>query len=68
MYSDSFDVYTGNANDGLARKICRYLGVPLGQAEGPVVGRFYAEHAGRSAVGPQQIGRASCRERVFNWV
>ena len=33
VYSDSFDVYTGNANDGLARKICRYLGVPLGQAE-----------------------------------
>jgi ribose-phosphate pyrophosphokinase len=33
VYSDSFDVYTGNANQGLARKICRYLGVPLGQAE-----------------------------------
>ncbi len=33
VYSDSFDVYTGNANSGLARKICRYLGVPLGQAE-----------------------------------
>ncbi len=33
MYSDSFDVYSGNANPGLARKICRYLGVPLGQAE-----------------------------------
>ena len=33
MYSDSFDVYSGNANLGLARKICRYLGVPLGQAE-----------------------------------
>ncbi len=33
VYSDSFDVYTGNANPGLARKICRYLGVPLGQAE-----------------------------------
>ncbi len=33
MYSDSFDVYTGNANSGLARKICRYLNVPLGQAE-----------------------------------
>jgi len=33
VYSDSFDVYTGNANAGLARKICRYLGVPLGQAE-----------------------------------
>ena len=33
MYSDSFDVYTGNANPGLARKICRYLGAPLGRAE-----------------------------------
>ena len=33
VYSDSFDVYTGNANDGLARKICRYLGVRLGEAE-----------------------------------
>ena len=33
MYSDSFDVYTGNANPGLARKIGRYLGVSLGQAE-----------------------------------
>jgi ribose-phosphate pyrophosphokinase len=33
VYSDSFDVYSGNANLGLARKICRYLGVPLGQAE-----------------------------------
>ncbi len=33
MYSDSFDVYSGNSNLGLARKICRYLGVPLGRAE-----------------------------------
>jgi ribose-phosphate pyrophosphokinase len=33
VYSDSFDVYTGNANPGLARKICRYLGVPMGRAE-----------------------------------
>ena len=33
MYSDSFDVYSGNANLGLARKICRYLGLPLGQSE-----------------------------------
>jgi ribose-phosphate pyrophosphokinase len=33
VYSDSFDVYTGNANAGLARKIGRYLGVKLGQAE-----------------------------------
>ena len=33
VYSDSFDVYTGNANKGLAQKICRYLGVKLGEAE-----------------------------------
>jgi ribose-phosphate pyrophosphokinase len=33
LYSDSFDVYSGNANPGLARKICRYLGVSLGRAE-----------------------------------
>jgi ribose-phosphate pyrophosphokinase len=33
VYSDSFDVYTGNANPGLARQICRYLNVPLGRAE-----------------------------------
>ncbi len=33
VYSDSFDVYTGNANPGLARKICRYLGMKLGEAE-----------------------------------
>jgi ribose-phosphate pyrophosphokinase len=33
VYSDSFDVYTGNANAGLAGKICRYLGVKLGQAQ-----------------------------------
>ena len=33
MYSDQFDVYTGNANPGLARKICRYLGTELGRAE-----------------------------------
>ncbi len=33
VYSDLFDVYTGNANRGLAGKICRYLGKPLGQAE-----------------------------------
>ncbi len=33
VYSDSFDVYTGNANPGLARKICRYLGMQIGQAE-----------------------------------
>jgi ribose-phosphate pyrophosphokinase len=33
VYSDQFDVYTGNANPGLARKICRYLGTELGRAE-----------------------------------
>ena len=33
MYADRFDIYTGNANPDLARKICRYLGVELGQAE-----------------------------------
>jgi ribose-phosphate pyrophosphokinase len=33
LYSDSIDVYSGNANPGLARKICRYLGVALGRAE-----------------------------------
>jgi ribose-phosphate pyrophosphokinase len=27
------DIYSGNANPGLARKICRYLGVALGRAE-----------------------------------
>jgi len=33
VYSDSLDVYTGNANPGLARKICRYLGEELGRVE-----------------------------------
>ena len=33
VYADRFDIYTGNANPDLARKICRYLGVELGQAE-----------------------------------
>ncbi|MCU0506053.1 MAG: ribose-phosphate pyrophosphokinase [Chloroflexi bacterium] len=33
MYSDQFDVYTGNANPDLARKISRYLGVEQGRAE-----------------------------------
>ena len=33
VYTDRFDVYTGNANPDLARKICRYLGVELGRAE-----------------------------------
>ena len=33
VYSDQFDVYTGNANPELARKICRYLGTDIGRAE-----------------------------------
>jgi ribose-phosphate pyrophosphokinase len=33
VYTDRFDIYTGNANPDLARKICRYLGVELGKAE-----------------------------------
>lgn len=34
---DNLKVFTGNANRPLAEKICRYLGLPLGEA---VVGRF----------------------------
>jgi len=33
VYADQFDIYTGNSNPDLARKICRYLGVDLGAAE-----------------------------------
>jgi ribose-phosphate pyrophosphokinase len=33
VYADQFDVYTGNANPELARKICRYLNVELGRSE-----------------------------------
>jgi len=33
VYSDQFDVYAGNANPELARKICRYLGTEPGRAE-----------------------------------
>jgi len=33
VYADQFDIYTGNANPDLARKMCRYLGVELGRAE-----------------------------------
>ncbi len=33
VYTDRYDLYTGNANPDLARKICRYLGVELGKAE-----------------------------------
>ena len=32
-YSDQYDLYTGNANPELARKIARYLGRGLGRAE-----------------------------------
>ncbi len=32
-YSDQYDLYTGNANPELARKIARYLGRELGRAE-----------------------------------
>src|SRR5204863_136426 len=32
-YSDQFDLYTGNSNPELARKIARYLGRELGHAE-----------------------------------
>ena len=31
--SDQFDLYTGNANPELARKIARYLGRELGNVE-----------------------------------
>jgi ribose-phosphate pyrophosphokinase len=30
VYADQFQIYTGNANPDLARKICRYLGTELG--------------------------------------
>ena len=33
IYSDQFDLYTGNANRDLARKIARYLGRDLGNAD-----------------------------------
>jgi ribose-phosphate pyrophosphokinase len=33
VYSDNYDLYTGNANPELARKIARYLGRDLGHAE-----------------------------------
>jgi ribose-phosphate pyrophosphokinase len=33
VHSDQFEVYHGNANPDLARKICRYLGTQPGQAE-----------------------------------
>ncbi len=33
MYSDQFEIYYGNANPDLARKICRYLGTEPGRLE-----------------------------------
>ncbi|MEO5918774.1 MAG: ribose-phosphate pyrophosphokinase [Candidatus Limnocylindrales bacterium] len=33
MYADQFEIYHGNSNPGLARKICRYLGSEPGRAE-----------------------------------
>ena len=33
MYADQFEIYHGNSNPDLARKICRYLGVEPGKAE-----------------------------------
>ncbi len=33
MYADQFEIYHGNANPDLARKICRYLGVEPGRLE-----------------------------------
>ena len=33
MYADQFEIYHGNANPDLARKICRYLGTEPGRAE-----------------------------------
>ena len=33
MYADQFEIYHGNANPDLARKICRYLGTEPGRVE-----------------------------------
>ncbi len=33
MYADQFEIYHGNSNPELARKICRYLGTEPGRAE-----------------------------------
>ena len=33
VYSDNYDLYTGNSNPELARKVARYLGRDLGHAE-----------------------------------
>jgi ribose-phosphate pyrophosphokinase len=33
LYADQFEIYHGNSNPDLARKICRYLHVQPGRAE-----------------------------------
>jgi len=33
VYADQFEIYHGNSNPGLARKICRYLGTEPGKLE-----------------------------------
>src|SRR6476469_415514 len=33
MYADQFEIYHGNSNPELSRKICQYLGVDPGKAE-----------------------------------
>ena len=33
LYADQFEIYHGNSNPGLARKICRYLGSQPGKLE-----------------------------------
>jgi phosphoribosylpyrophosphate synthetase len=33
MYADQFEIYHGNSNPELSRKICQYLGVDAGKAE-----------------------------------
>src|SRR5260370_27985711 len=44
---DELEIFTGNSNPALAREVCEYLGVRLGQAE---VGRFPERRSdGRSA-------------------
>ena len=55
-----FMLFTGNANPGMALEISQHLGITLGAAH---VGRF---SDGEVTVEIQQneIGRASCRERV----
>lgn len=37
MYEDKFKIFTGSANQDLAKKICGYLNVPVGQA---ALGKF----------------------------